>query len=296
MMGNTMDNVLVKYRAFLTAADLGSFTRAGEALGYSQSGISRMIADLEREWGVKLLERDRGGVRLTSEGHELAPAVQAVCDEHGRLRARIDSMSGLESGLIRIGTVTSVATHWLPSVIKRFRKDYPNIDYEITTRGYSEVERMIAEGKVDCGFVRLPTRPSFDTIYLGRDELKVVMSADHPMASADRFPIRALADYPFMTIDKQGDSDIASMLEKYGVRIQSSMTTWDDYAVFAMVEKGLGISVQPALILKRLPFNIVAKSFDEPQYRELALAMRNRNKLPLATERFLDYLAYRDDD
>lgn len=295
MMGNTMDNVLVKYRAFLTAADLGSFTRAGEALGYSQSGISRMIADLEREWGVKLLERDRGGVRLTSEGHELAPAVQAVCDEHGRLRARIDSMSGLESGLIRIGTVTSVATHWLPSVIKRFRKDYPNIDYEITTRGYSEVERMIAEGKVDCGFVRLPTRPSFDTIYLGRDELKVVMSADHPMASADRFPIRALADYPFMTIDKQGDSDIASMLEKYGVRIQSSMTTWDDYAVFAMVEKGLGISVQPALILKRLPFNIVAKSFDEPQYRELALAMRNRNKLPLATERFLDYLAYREE-
>ncbi|MBO4365207.1 MAG: LysR family transcriptional regulator, partial [Eggerthellaceae bacterium] len=151
-----MESALVKYRAFLTAARLGSFTRAAEALGYSQSGISRMIADLEREWGVRLLERDRGGVRLTSEGHELAPAVQAVCDEHGRLQARIDSMSGLESGLIRIGTVTSVATHWLPNIVRRYREDYPNIDYEITTRGYSEVERMIAEGQVDCGFVRLP--------------------------------------------------------------------------------------------------------------------------------------------
>ena len=291
-----MDNALIKYRAFLTAASMGSFTRAGEALGYSQSGISRMIADLEREWGVKLLERDRGGVRLTSEGHELAPAVQAVCDEHGRLQARIDSMSGLESGLIRIGTVTSVATHWLPGIIKRFRDDYPNIDYEITTRGYSEVERMIAEGKVDCGFVRLPTWPTFDTIYLGRDELKVVMAADHPMAGIDRFPIRALGDYPFMTIDKQGDSDIASMLQKYGIHIQSSMTTWDDYAVFAMVEKGLGISVQPALILQRLPFNIVIKSFDEPQYRELALAMRDRESVPLATKRFIDYLGYRNDE
>ena len=291
-----MDSALMKYRAFLTAASMGSFTKAAEALGYSQSGISRMIADLEREWGVKLLERDRGGVRLTSEGHELAPAVQAVCDEHGRLQARIDAMSGLESGLIRIGTVTSVATHWLPSIIKRFRADYPNIDYEITTRGYSEVERMIAEGKVDCGFVRLPTWPSFDTIYLGQDELKVVMAADHPMATADRFPIRALGDYPFMTIDRQGDSDIAAMLEKYGIRIQSSMTTWDDYAVFAMVEKGLGISVQPSLILRRLSFNIVAKSFDEPQYRELALAMRNRDSVPLATKRFIDYLGYRDAD
>ena len=290
-----MESALVKYRAFLTAARLGSFTRAGEALGYSQSGISRMIADLEREWGVRLLERDRGGVRLTSEGHELAPAVQAVCDEHGRLQARIDSMSGLEFGLIRIGTVTSVATHWLPNIVKRYREDYPNIDYEITTRGYSEVERMIAEGQVDCGFVRLPTWPSFDTIYLGRDELKVVMAADHPMASIDRFPISALGDYPFMTIDKQGDSDIAAMLEKYDIKIQSSMTTWDDYAVFAMVEKGLGISVQPALILQRLPFNIVAKSFDEPQYRELALAMRNRNSMPLAAQRFIDYLGYRND-
>ena len=57
-------------------------------------------------------------------------------------------MSGLESGLIRIGTVTSVVTHWLPNIIKQFRKDYPNIDYEITTSGYNEVERMVAEGKV----------------------------------------------------------------------------------------------------------------------------------------------------
>ena len=217
--GGNMDSTLIKYRAFLVAARLGSFTKAGEALGYSQSGISRMIADLEHAWNVKLLERDRGGVRLTSEGHELAPAIQAVCDEHGRLQARVDAMIGLESGLIRIGTVTSVATHWLPSIIKHFREDYPNIDYEITTRGYSEVERMIAEGQVDCGFVRLPTRPSFDTVYLGRDELKVVMAADHPMASADRFPIRALGEYPFMTIDKQGDSDIAAMLDKFGIQI-----------------------------------------------------------------------------
>ena len=291
-----MDGALMKYRAFLTAARLGSFTRAAEALGYSQSGVSRMIADLEREWSVKLLERDRGGVRLTSEGHELAPAVQAVVDEHGRLQARIDSMSGLETGLIRIAAVTSVTTHWLPSIIKRFRADYPNIDYEITTRGYSEVERMIAEGQVDCGFVRLPTKPSFDTIYLGRDELKVVMAADHPMAGVDYFPVRALGEYPFMTIDKQGDSDIAAMLDRYDIRIQSSMTTWDDYAVFAMVEKGLGISVQPALILRRLPFNIVAKSFDEPQYRELALAMRNRDTVPLATRRFIDYLRYRNEE
>jgi len=289
-----MDNTVIKYRAFVTAAHLGSFTKAAEALDYSQSGISRMIADLERDWNVKLLERDRGGVRLTSEGHELLPAVQNICDEHGRLQARIDALSGLESGLIRIATVSSVATHWLPSIIARFRQDYPNIDYEIITAGYSAVERMIAEGEVDCGFVRLPVKHNMDTIYIEHDELKVVMALDHPMARESRFPVRALGDYPFMTVDKQGDSDIDGIVEEYGIKVQTHFTTWDDYAVFAMVEKGLGISVQPALILQRIPFYIAVKSFDEPQYRELGFAMRSREGASLATKRLIDYLGYRN--
>ena len=292
--GIIMESALMKYRAFLTAASLGSFTKAAETLGYSQSGISRMIADLEREWNVKLLERNRGGVRLTSEGQELAPSIQAVCDEHERLQARIDAMSGLESGLIRIGTITSVATHWLPAIISRFHADYPNVAYEIMSSGYTTVEQMIADGQVDCGFVRLPTREEFDIIPLGLDELKVVMSVNHPLAKADSFPIRALGDYPFLTITRQGDSDIAELLETYGIKVQAGMRSWDDYAVFAMAEKGLGIGVQPELILRRLPFNIVTKSFDVPQYRELALALRNREAASLATRRFIDYLQYRD--
>ncbi len=289
-----MDSANQKYRAFLEAANQGSFTRAAETLGYSQSGISRMIADLEREWNVKLLERSRGGVRLTSEGHELLPAVQSVIDEQGRLQARIDSMSGLETGLVRIGALTSVATFWLPSVIERFRADYPNIDYEIVTGSYTSIERMIAEGQVDCGFVRLPTRRGFDTIFLERDELKVIMSVNHPLARAGAVPIGALADFPFLTIEKQGDSDIVPYLEQYGVTVRSHVTTWDDYAVFAMAEKGLGIAVEPELMLRKLPFDLVVKSFEEPIYRELALAMRNSNKASLATKRFIDYLGYRN--
>ena len=104
-----MDTGMMKYRAFLAVADAGSFTRAADRLGYTQSGVSRMVAELEREWNVKLLERSRAGVRLTSEGTELIGAVRKVVDEQGRLQARIDSMSGLESGLIRIGALASVA-------------------------------------------------------------------------------------------------------------------------------------------------------------------------------------------
>ena len=77
-----MDVNIQKYQAFLKAVEYGSFTKAAEALSYSQSGISRMIGDLEQEWNIILLERGRGGVRLTSDGLRLLPYAQNVCAEY----------------------------------------------------------------------------------------------------------------------------------------------------------------------------------------------------------------------
>ena len=80
-----MDVNIQKYQAFLKAVEYGSFTKAAEALSYSQSGISRMIGDLEQEWNIILLERGRGGVRLTSDGLRLLPYAQNVCAEYKKL-------------------------------------------------------------------------------------------------------------------------------------------------------------------------------------------------------------------
>ena len=89
-------------------------------LNYSQSGISRMIADLEREWQVTLLERGKGGVRLTSDGMTLMPYAKSLVDEYEKLQMRVDELNGLQSGLIRIGVFSSVATHWLPNILAVF--------------------------------------------------------------------------------------------------------------------------------------------------------------------------------
>ena len=126
-----MDMNIQKYMAFIKTVEYGSFTRAAGVLSYSQSGISRMINDLENEWNVSLLERGRAGVRLTSDGLKLLPFAQNVCNEYQKLQAQADELNGLQSGLIRIGTFSSIATYWLPNIIKEFQKDYPNIDYEL---------------------------------------------------------------------------------------------------------------------------------------------------------------------
>ena len=120
-----MDMNILKYMAFIKTVDCGSFTRAAEILNYSQSGISRMIGDLEKEWKVALLERSRTGVKLTSDGTKLLPYARSVCEEYQKLQMQIDDLNGLQSGLIRIGTISSIATHWLPNIIAEFQKKIP---------------------------------------------------------------------------------------------------------------------------------------------------------------------------
>lgn len=288
-----MDMSIQKYRAFVKTVECGSFTKAAELLNYSQSGISRMIHDLEKEWNVVLLERSKSGVRLTSSGQKLLPHAENVCREYEKLQSEVDELKGLKSGLIRIGTFSSVATHWLPNIIREFQKDYPNIDYELLLGDYTEIEEWIQEGRVDCGFLRLPTKTELDTVFLEQDRLLVVLPEGHPLAELEKIPVSELCGEPFMLLEKGAKAEVSEIFERSNLTPTVHFTTWDDYAIMAMVEGGLGISVLPELILNRIPYKIITRELEIPAYRNIGLAMRNRKSAALAVQRFLEYLQYR---
>lgn len=288
-----MDMNIQKYMAFIKTVEYGSFTKAAEALAYSQSGISRMIHDLEKEWNVSLLERNRNGIRLTSDGMKLLPHAKSVCEEYQKLQMQVDELNGLQSGLIRIGTFSSVATHWLPNIIKEFQKDYPNIDYELLLGDYTEIESWILEGRVDCGFLRLPAHPDLQTIFLEQDKLMAILPQNHPLADCEKFPVQRLCDEPFMLLEKGAKAEISAIFERNNLVPKVRFTTWDDYAIMSMVESGLGISILPRLILKRVPYHIVAKELDVPAYRNIGVAFRDERNLSIAVKRFMEYLQYR---
>ncbi|MFZ5942902.1 MAG: LysR family transcriptional regulator [Bacillota bacterium] len=282
-----------KYLAFVKAVEYGSFTKAAEALNYTQSGISRMIIDLETEWGVSLLERGRAGVSLTSDGFKLLPQLKRICNEHEILMMQIEDLHDMQSGLIRIGTFSSVATHWLPNMIKIFQKGYPKIDFELLLGDYTEIESWILEGRVDFGFLRLPTKAELETIFLEQDRLLVVIPQDHPLTNCDKFPINELVNSPFMLLEKGAKAEISEIFEKHHISPQIHFTTWDDYAIMSMVENGLGISILPELILQRIPYQIITKELEDPAFRSIGIAMREQKSLSLASKRFLEYLPYR---
>ena len=290
-----IDANLQKYLSFVKTVELGSFSKAAESLGYSQSGISRMISDLEKDWKITLLERDRSGVSLTSDGTRLLPFAQSLCREYYRLQEEVDDLNGIQTGLIRIGPFSSVATQWLPRIIRQFQVDYPNIEYEMLLGDYSETEKWIDERRVDCGFLILPTRPEFDTLELAKDPLMAVLPKGHPLAGLDAFPVKELEKEPFMLLEKGGKSEITDILKRYDLHPEIRFTTWDDYAIMAMIEQGLGIAILPGLILKRIPYDVVIKPLDPPAFRTIGIALKDSRTASAAMKKFLQYLKYRSE-
>ena len=290
-----MDTNIQKFQAFVKTVDLGSFTKAAEALSCSQSGISRMIGDLEKEWGMTLLERGRTGIRLTPDGTRLLPEARALCDSYDRLQSSVDEINGIHSGIIRIGSLSSVATHWLPRIFGRFLTDYPDVKYEVLLGDYAEIENWIIEGRVDFGFLRIPTVRNLDTTFLSRDPLMAVLPKGHPLAELDVVPIEELCREDFILVEKKSRSDAGELLKQHGLQPNVRFKTWDDNTVLAVVEAGYGVTILSELILRRNPFDVEIRPLDVPAYRDIGIAMRDHETTSAAVRRFLGYLPLRDD-
>lgn len=279
-----------KMQVLLETVRAGSFTRTAERLSYSQSGVSRMVADLEADWGFKVLDRSREGVALSADGRQVMPAVEALCEEFTRLQRRVDEMRGLMRGKICIGTFSSVATHVLPPVIARFRADHPDVDYELLMGDYSEIEQWVAEGRCDLGFIpREPRENGMASRSLVRDELMAVVPADSLLATAEVVSLADLANEQFILLERGTDDEITPLFRRAGLAVRSKLSTWDDYAIMAMVEDGLGVSILPALILRRCQFDVAVRPLEGHPHRQINAIYRTAD-VSLAAARFLEYL------
>ena len=178
-----------KYIAYLRAVETGSITQTANELGYTQSAVSKMIADLENEWQVRLLNRGRAGIELTSEGLALLPAIRAVVKDYYDLGFAVSELHGLQSGLLRIGCFTSLSTSVLPNVLKAFHEKYPNIRIQLFNGEYEDIALWLRRGTVDCGFLALPAAPEFETTFLLRDSFVAILPEEHPLAHDEVFPV-----------------------------------------------------------------------------------------------------------
>ncbi len=281
---------LTKYQIFARAAEYGSITKAAEALGYTQSAVSHSIGSLEKELGFDLMNRGSGGIQLTDEGKRLLPAVDNILESYDRLERIVDEIRGLDSGTVRIGAFTSVAVHWLPGIIKEFRALYPKVDLKLLNGDYHDINQWLENGTVDIGFVTLPLELTCECIMLAEDRLLAIIPADHPMAGRNSFPLTRIPEEDFISLLESSDQDARRAMDAAGVKPNIIFTTKDDYAIIAMVEKGLGISIIPELLLKGHNGNICSMELSPPAKRIIALAIPSKSKASPAVRRFADHI------
>ena len=280
-----------RYLALLKVIEVGSFTKAAELLGYTQPALSQMIASLEKELSIKLLYRSRYGVQLTQEGERLYPAIQNSVIQYETMRRAADEIRGLDSGIVRIGTVSSVSCHWLPGIIRAFWKQHPNIQLELKQGDYSSIQEWVRTEVVDFGFVNPHAVKGLETVLVKSGEFRAVLPPNHPLAARQELRLKDLEAEPFILLLAGGGyNEVMEAFRAENVTPNVKLRMHDDYSILSMVEQGLGISILTELVLHKTNYDVVALPLEPPIVRTLSIVMKDRRTLPLASKAFIDCL------
>ena len=239
--------------ALKAIADEGSFGRAAERLGYTQSAISQQIATLERIVGLRLVERPGGPrpISLTEAGRILLRHADAI---HARLLAAKADMSALEAGdagRLRVGTFQSVGARVLPSLLRRFSEARPSVEIVLSeTSDERELLELIERGELDVTFWTLPVPAGpYESVELLHDPYVLVVPTGSPLAALRRPPsLKEIALQPLIGFNHCTAMDqVEAQLSSSGRAPTFVFRSDNNGTVQGLVGAGVGISVAPLL-------------------------------------------------
>ena len=279
-----------RYLALYKIVEVGSFTKAADLLSYTQSGISQMIQSLEDELSLKLLLRSRTGVKLTPEGEELYPYILKTASSYRAMIEKSKEIKGLESGTIRIGTISSISCHWLPHMIKEFQTIYPNVQFILHQGDYTTIPKWIKSGEVDFGFINPAAVSGLETIALKDGELLAVLPKKHHLAKESVITLKQLVTEPFLLLEEGTLSEPLEAFHVQNLHPNIKMCIHDDYSILSMIEEGLGISILPELVMRRVSYDVAKIPIDPPVTHTIGIAFNNIKTIPIASRYFIDYL------
>ena len=261
-----------RYEIFLKVCETGSFSKAAEALSYTQSGISQMMAGLEEELGVQLFARVKRGVILTDNGARLSPYIREMVNQKDKLRQAAFNINHKIEGKLRIGSFSSVTALWMPDVVHFFKENYPKVQVEILDGNYDEIRGWIIHGQVDCGFLSSIVAGDLEFYPLLDDPLFAVLPLGHPLAERESLTLPELFRYPLIIETPGCDNDIQHLIERCSVKPDIAYSFRDDTLIMAFVKSGLGVTVSQELVLKAFADDVVIRPLAPHCCRTLGLA------------------------
>lgn len=236
---------LTQLQIFLTLIQTGSFTKAGEVLGMSQSAVSHAIASLESEFGVPLIVRERrSALVLTSAGERLTVHVREIMHRVGLIMEEVSSVNGIETGTIRIGTSQGASLQALPPMLAAFRQQHPNIEIIFVEGTTQEVLDWASTRTVDVGLV-ISSEPPQNAMPLLTDPLVAVIPSTFPGVDSANISMNTISDTPFVLTKSDHGTLVQQLLIQQGIKLRVLYEVSDLLAAFRLVEEGITVTVIP---------------------------------------------------
>ncbi len=247
-----MNYSLKQLRVFVAIARHGSFSRAGEAIGLTQSAVSHSVKELETEVGVRLLDRTTREVVLTDAGLRLANRVERLLDELQAALLDARSFGVQRSGTVRVATSQTISAHLMPQCIAAGEREYPEIRIMLRDQAQQQVLHSVRNAEVDFGIVVDPVQAvDLECEAVLHEPFLLLCRDDHPFAEQQEVRWSALNGCRLVLQDYASGSRplIDSALRQQGVEAQVVQEIGHPATLFPMVAAGIGISIFPALAL-----------------------------------------------
>jgi len=277
---------LILFEIFEAIVETGSFTKAGELLGLTQSAVSHAIASLETELNITLLYRNRPGITLTESGKMLLRHIKEINKDIEQIKQEIAAINGLELGSIKIGSFLSTSKRLIPGMISNFIKLYPNIQIELFEGSYEEIDEWLANGKIDFGFITDIDR--FDAVPLVQDKFIILLPEDHPLKAKKEINIKEIIDNPLIMPSKGWDKKLSSLFYQYGLTPNIRYHIEHVPTMLAMVQEGLGYAIVPELAVLEKPDNVNIVNLTPELKRIISIGFRSSSYLSPATQAFIN--------
>lgn len=280
-----------KYEIILTVCEMGTISKAAAKLNYSQSAVSQTIQSFEKDLGVPLFKRSKSGVQVLPGAEDIICSLRHIVEEEKRISGIADQLKNMQQGLVRLGSIASIATTWLPQLLSAFSVCYPNIKFELYVEPFKEIRAMLDEEIIDFALTSQMEAQGFEFVSLVKDELVLILPTDHPFASSVSVPVSWLENQTLIIPDKGADHEIREILENHNVSFcKSQYIVKEDYATaIRLVECGLGISIMPRLFLEESNAKLCIRSLSEHYYRSLGIAHLPNPILSFAAKNFIGF-------
>jgi DNA-binding transcriptional LysR family regulator len=281
------------FAALEAVASEGSFGRAAERLGYTQSAISQQIATLERIVGEKLVERPGGPrpVSLTEAGRLLLRHADSIVARLQAAQADLHALRAGEAGTLRVGSFQSVGARLLPEIMRRFGAQWPAVDVVLEEFDDAFVGSALERGEIDVGFVLLPVLDApLDTVELLRDPYVAVVSIDSPWAHGPAPSLSEIAAEPLVGFRSDRSIEpVEAAITGAGLEPRFRLRSNDNGTVQGLVAAGVANAVMPRLTVDATDPRIAVRELgDAVPPRIIAIARHVDRYLSPAARAFIE--------